>query len=87
MCFAALQEGGEGGARPPRGRLAAAAQAAASCYPPPPRHPPTPRPANSHPPYQVEDLDLSLRKKDKDSSLAKLQTAQAKLDGVLSFVL
>jgi len=35
----------------------------------------------------VEDLDLALRKKSKDSALAKLQVAQAKLDNVLSKVL
>ncbi|KIY95337.1 Oxygen-evolving enhancer protein 3 [Monoraphidium neglectum] len=35
----------------------------------------------------VEDLDLSLRKKDKDSALAKLPVAQAKLDSVLAAVL
>jgi len=35
----------------------------------------------------VEDLDLALRKKSKDSALAKLQVAQAKLDTALSALL
>ena len=35
----------------------------------------------------VEDLDLALRKKSKDTAAAKLQTAQAKLDAVLAAVL
>jgi photosystem II oxygen-evolving enhancer protein 3 len=35
----------------------------------------------------VEDLDLSLRKKDKTAALAKLGTAKAKLDEVLAYLL
>ena len=38
-------------------------------------------------PHQVEDLDLALRKKDKDSALTKLTNAQLKLDNVLAKVL
>jgi hypothetical protein len=36
---------------------------------------------------QVEDLDLAMRKKDKDSALAKLATAKASLDSVIAKVL
>ena len=36
---------------------------------------------------QVEDLDLALRKKDKDSALAKLAVAKSNLDSVLAKVL
>jgi hypothetical protein len=36
---------------------------------------------------QVEDLDLALRKKNKDAATSKLSTAQAKLDAVLASVL
>ena len=45
--------------------------------------------AKPSPPFhhQVEDLDLSLRKKDKDSALSKLKVAQAKLDSALAKVL
>ena len=35
----------------------------------------------------VEDLDLSLRKKDKTAALAKLETAKAKLDEALAYLL
>jgi hypothetical protein len=35
----------------------------------------------------VEDLDLALRKKNKDTATSKLSTAQAKLDAVLASVL
>ncbi|KAF6256083.1 oxygen-evolving enhancer protein 3, chloroplastic [Scenedesmus sp. NREL 46B-D3] len=35
----------------------------------------------------VEDLDLAMRKKDKDSALAKLATAKANLDSVIANVL
>jgi photosystem II oxygen-evolving enhancer protein 3 len=35
----------------------------------------------------VEDLDLSLRKKDKAAALTKLETAKAKLDEALAYLL
>lgn len=35
----------------------------------------------------VEDLDLALRKKDKESALAKLSVAQANLDSVIADVI
>jgi hypothetical protein len=36
---------------------------------------------------QVEDLDLAMRKKDKESALAKLAVAKANLDSVIAKVL
>lgn len=36
---------------------------------------------------QVEDLDLALRKKDKDASLSKLAVAKSSLDNVISSLL
>lgn len=36
---------------------------------------------------QVEELDLAMRKKDKDSALAKLAVAKANLDSVIAKVL
>ena len=36
---------------------------------------------------QVEELDLAMRKKDKDSALAKLAVAKANLDSVIANVL
>ena len=35
----------------------------------------------------VEDLDLAIRKKNKDAAIAKLATTKASLDTVLAFVL